>query len=63
MVLKLKWPYNGLLLQICDVVSELARNHIDDDGVNQWPEFLQFMFNCANAQDPNIKEAGIRMFT
>ncbi|KAM3958280.1 karyopherin beta 3 [Aphomia sociella] len=49
--------------KICDVVSELARNHIDDDGVNQWPEFLQFMFNCANSQDPNIKEAGIRMFT
>ncbi|XP_047523500.1 importin-5 [Pieris napi] len=49
--------------KICDVVSELARNHLDDDGVNQWPEFLQFMFNCANAQDSNIKEAGIRMFT
>ncbi|XP_049887445.1 importin-5 [Pectinophora gossypiella] len=49
--------------KICDVVSELARNHIDDDGVNQWPEFLQFMFNCANSQDPNMKEAGIRMFT
>ncbi|CAG4963657.1 unnamed protein product [Parnassius apollo] len=49
--------------KICDVVSELARNHIDDDGVNQWPEFLQFMFHCASSQDPNIKEAGIRMFT
>ncbi|CAB3220948.1 unnamed protein product [Arctia plantaginis] len=49
--------------KICDVVSELARNHIDDDGVNQWPEFLQFMFNCAGAMDPNIQEAGIRMFT
>ncbi|KAL4704553.1 hypothetical protein ACJJTC_016104 [Scirpophaga incertulas] len=49
--------------KICDVVSELARNHIDDDGVNQWPEFLQFMFNCASSQDSNMKEAGIRMFT
>ncbi|XP_023934112.1 importin-5 [Bicyclus anynana] len=53
----------SLRRKICDVVSELARNHIDDDGVNQWPEFLQFMFNCASAQDPNMKEAGIRMFT
>ncbi|XP_045761353.1 importin-5 [Maniola jurtina] len=53
----------SLRRKICDVVSELARNHIDDDGVNQWPEFLQFMFNCASSQDPNIKEAGIRMFT
>ncbi|XP_028164572.1 importin-5 [Ostrinia furnacalis] len=49
--------------KISDVVSELARNHIDDDGVNQWPEFLQFMFNCAASQDSNMKEAGIRMFT
>ncbi|KPI93520.1 Importin-5 [Papilio xuthus] len=49
--------------KICDVVSELARNHIDDDGVNQWPEFLQFMFHCASSQNPDIKEAGIRMFT
>ncbi|XP_048004926.1 importin-5 [Leguminivora glycinivorella] len=49
--------------KICDVVSELARSHLDDDGANQWPEFLQFMFTCANAQDSNMKEAGIRMFT
>ncbi|GBP12896.1 Importin-5 [Eumeta japonica] len=49
--------------KICDVVSELARNLIDDDGNNQWPEFLQFLFNCAGAQDSNMKEAGIRMFT
>ncbi|KAJ0181346.1 hypothetical protein K1T71_003431 [Dendrolimus kikuchii] len=49
--------------KICDVVSELARNHVDEEGVNQWPEFLEFMFQCANAQDPNLKEAGIRMFT
>ncbi|KAG7304294.1 hypothetical protein JYU34_011235 [Plutella xylostella] len=49
--------------KICDVVSELARNLIDDDGNNQWPEFLQFMFNCAASPDANLKEAGIRMFT
>ncbi|KAI8430139.1 hypothetical protein MSG28_000535 [Choristoneura fumiferana] len=47
--------------KICDVVSELARSHLDDEGANQWPEFLQFMLTCASSQDPNMKEAGIRM--
>lgn len=27
--------------KVCDVASEVARNLIDDDGNNQWPEFLQ----------------------
>lgn len=27
--------------KVCEVVAEVARNFIDDDGNNQWPEFLQ----------------------
>lgn len=27
--------------KVCDVAAEVARNLIDDDGNNQWPEFLQ----------------------
>lgn len=26
--------------KVCDVAAEVARNLIDDDGNNQWPEFL-----------------------
>lgn len=40
--------------KVCEVVAEVARNLIDDDGNNQWPEFLQvikdqectLMINC-----------------
>lgn len=27
--------------KVCEVVAEVARNLIDDDGNNQWPQFLQ----------------------
>lgn len=27
--------------KFCEVAAEVARNLIDDDGNNQWPEFLQ----------------------
>ncbi|XP_054270328.1 importin-5 isoform X2 [Macrosteles quadrilineatus] len=49
--------------KICDVVAEVARNLLDDDGNNLWPEFLQFLFQCANGQSPQLKEAALRMFT
>lgn len=49
--------------KVCDVVAEVARNLIDDDGNNQWPEFLQFLFQCANAPNPILKEAALQIFT
>lgn len=30
--------------KVCEVAAEVARNLIDDDGNNQWPEFLQVSF-------------------
>lgn len=32
---------NQLRHKVCDVAAEVARNLIDDEGNNQWPEFLQ----------------------
>lgn len=49
--------------KICEVVAEVARNLIDEEGNNQWPEFLQFLFQCANSQVPALKESSLRMFT
>lgn len=37
--------------KVCEVVAEVARFLIDDDGNNQWPDFLQFLFQCANSQN------------
>ncbi|XP_067014129.1 importin-5 [Anabrus simplex] len=49
--------------KVCDVAAEVARNLIDDDGNNQWPEFLQFLFQCANSNVLLLKESALRMFT
>nr|CAH7769767.1 unnamed protein product [Callosobruchus chinensis] len=48
--------------KVCEVASEVARNLIDDDGNNQWPEFLEFLFHCANAPTSSLKEAALQMF-
>lgn len=45
------------------MASEVARNLIDDDGNNQWPEFLTFMFQCANSQNTQLQESALRIFS
>lgn len=49
--------------KVCEMAAEVARNLIDEDGNNQWPEFLQFLFQCANAPSSVLKESALRMFT
>lgn len=54
---------DSLKKKICDIVSELARNLVDEDGQNNWPEFLRFLFRCASSPSPQLKECSLRMFT
>lgn len=53
----------SLRQKICEVVAEVARNLIDDDGNNTWPDVLQFLFQSANSQQPAMREAALRIFT
>lgn len=48
--------------RMCDVASEVARNQLDDDGNNNWPEFLNFLFQCANSPSIEMKDSALRMF-
>lgn len=52
----------NLRRKICEVVAEVARNLIDEDGNNQWPDFLQFLFQCANSQTVQLQESALRIF-
>lgn len=55
---------NDLLRRrMCDVASEVARNQLDEDGNNSWPEFLNFLFQCANSPSNDMKDSALRMFT
>ncbi|XP_039601355.1 importin-5 [Polypterus senegalus] len=48
--------------KICDVAAELARNLIDDDGNNQWPDILKFLFDSVNSQNVGLREAALHIF-
>lgn len=53
---------DNLRRKSCEVVAEMARNLIDDEGNNSWPEFLEFLFQCVNSNSPILKESALRMF-
>lgn len=53
----------NLRRKICEVAAEVARNLMDDDGTNQWPEFLAFMFQCANSPSSQLQESALRIFS
>uniref|UniRef100_A0A673ML22 Importin-5-like n=1 Tax=Sinocyclocheilus rhinocerous TaxID=307959 RepID=A0A673ML22_9TELE len=48
--------------KVCDIAAELSRNLIDDDGNNQWPEILKFLFDSVNSQDVSLREAALHIF-
>ncbi|XP_054709669.1 importin-5-like [Uloborus diversus] len=52
----------NLRRKTCDVASELARNCIDDDGNNLWPEFLKFLFDSACSPEGILRELALTMF-
>ena len=52
----------GLKRKMCDAASELARNLIDEDGNNKWPDFLNLLFELANSGEPVYKECALNMF-
>ena len=59
----IKIPSDTLIKRkICDATAELAKNLIDENGENLWPEFLQFLFECVNSNDPILKECALNMF-
>jgi hypothetical protein len=49
--------------KITDVIAELARFLIDEDGTNNWPEVLTFLFQLSSSQNVLLKEAALNIFT
>ncbi|XP_066562833.1 importin-5 [Amia ocellicauda] len=48
--------------KVCDIAAELSRNLIDDDGNNQWPEVLKFLFDSVNSQNVGLRESALHIF-
>lgn len=49
--------------KITDVIAELARFLIDDDGTNRWPEVLQFLFELSSSPNVALRESSLNIFT
>lgn len=55
-------PNRNVRRKLVDLVAEVSRNLMDDDGHNLWPEFLKFLFGLANSPTPELKESALMLF-
>nr|CAG4640621.1 EOG090X00U8 [Eulimnadia texana] len=55
-------PQAGMRKKICEAAAELARQLIDEEGNNLWPEFLRFLFESASTGTAELKESALQMF-
>lgn len=56
-------PTASVRKKLVDLVAETARNLVDDDGNNLWPEFLKFLFDLASSPRPEHKEVSLLLFS
>ena len=49
--------------KVADLVAEVSRNLMDEDGNNLWPEFLKFLFELASSPNPEMKEISLHLFS
>lgn len=49
--------------KLCDVISELSRNSIDDEGNNLWPDIIQFLVDCLNSAHALSQDSALRIFS
>ncbi|TRY67741.1 hypothetical protein TCAL_02908 [Tigriopus californicus] len=56
-------PNKTVRKKVADLVAEVARNLMDDDGNNLWPEFLKFLFDLASSPNPELKEVALHLFS
>lgn len=54
---------NTIRKKITDVIAELARFLIDEDGANRWPEVLTFLFEMSSSPNVTLREASLNIFT
>lgn len=55
-------PSKHVRKKVADLVAEVARNLLDDDGNNMWQEFLKFLFDLAQSQNAEMKEISLHLF-
>ena len=55
-------PNAPMRRKLVDLVAEVSRNLMDDDGNNLWPEFLKFLFEMAQSPHAHQRETSLLLF-
>ncbi|KAI0224095.1 Importin-5 [Lamellibrachia satsuma] len=45
--------------KMCECTAEFARNMLDENGTNTWPDVLKFLFDCANSPTADLRESAL----
>jgi len=55
-------PDDQMRKKVCDCVAELAKRCLDEDGNNQWPDVLKFLYECCKSAEDKMKECALHIF-
>jgi len=55
-------PDDQMRKKVCDCVAELAKRCLDEEGNNQWPDVLKFLYECCNSCEDKLKECALHIF-
>jgi len=56
-------PNRNTRRKLIDLVAEVSRNLIDEQGNNGWPELLKLLFEMASSPSPELKESALHLFS
>jgi len=54
-------PDENMRKKVCDCVAELAKRYLDEEGNNQWPDILKFLYDCCNSGEDKLKECALHI--
>jgi len=54
-------PDDQMRKKVCDCVAELAKRYLDEEGNNQWPDILKFLYECCNSGEDKLKECALHI--
>jgi len=54
-------PDENMRKKVCDCVAELAKRYLDEEGNNQWPDVLKFLYECCNSGEDRLKECALHI--
>lgn len=48
-------------IYFCNIKNVFLCDISDDDGNNQWPDILKFLYECCNSSENGMKEVALHI--